>query len=408
MAQLLRASLPTYDALTDTNPDHYSVYTDGTLDHVLIKEKARAAVSIAGGGTTQTIAHNLGYVPDFKVFVNDQASAFVRYGWKLVAAQNSAFVVNNFYAYADTTNLYITNNTGSSASFVYYIFYENQVGASGATITESDFLMKLSKLNENALTTTDPNDYILHSDLNTFKILKEGTASITYTADGEYTISHGLSLSNPTSYDIFIEFPDGYTVKCAGENLVYSRDQNWTVQDSILTTSQLKFTISRLSGASTALSAKYYIYETPLTGSSGITIDPNDHLLRVSKPTFNALTETDPNNYIFLSNLNTLKYYTSGDQSISITGDGTLKSTEVTIAHSLGYVPYFTCFVDDFVSFANTRFSQAPYRNETLTLVRKSEVYADSSNLYVKMFNKSANAYTAKFYYKIYKNNLGL
>ena len=407
MAGFIKLALPTYNALTDTDPDHFSLYTDGTTDHVLIKEFDRDSVSV-NAMSTLTIAHNLNYIPDFKPYVNDQASAFVRYGWKLVAAQNSAFIANNFYAYADDTNLYITNNTGSAADFVYYIFYENQVGSSGQSIALPRPVIAVTKLGIDVLTATDPNDFLVRTDKNTFKILKEGTASITYTADGEYTINHGLGLSNPASYDLFIEFPDGYVVKCAGENLVYSRDQAFTIQDVIITTTQIKGTISRISGAGTAISAKYYIYETPLTGASGISINLNDHKIRVAKTGFDVLTETDPNNYNYLSGFNTLKYYTSGNQSISITGDGTLKSTEVTVAHNLSYVPYFTCFVDDFVSFPNDRFSQAPYRNETLTLVRKSEVYADSTNLYVKMFNKSANAYTAKFYYKIYKNNLGL
>lgn len=409
---VIRASIPDpttgdfYNVLTDTNLDHFSLYTD--QDNILIKEKERNTITFSSG--TQTIAHNLGYIPDFKVYVNDQASAFVRYGWKSVAAQNSAFVVNNFYAYADTTNLYITNNSGLSTTFIYYIFYDNQVGSSGVTIDESPMLIKIAKTGVDALVSRDPNDYIFHSDLNTFKVLKEGNASITYTSDGEYTINHGLSLTNPTSFDLFLEFPDGYTVKCAGENLVFSRDQQFTVQDAILTTTQLKFTLDRISGSGTAINAKYYTYETPLTGSSGILINPIDHLIRVAKSGFSALTERDPNNYRFLSGYNTLKYLPTGvgNQSITIVGDTTLKSTEITVPHNLGYVPYFTCFVDDFVSFANTRFALAPFRNETLTLLRKSEVYADSTNLYIKMFNKSSSTYTGKFYYKIYKNNLGL
>lgn len=406
MGNVLRTALPGYNALTDTNLDHFSLYTD--QDNILIKEKTRGTFARATG--TETIAHNLGYVPDFRVFVDDQASAFVRYGWKAVAARHSAFLAPNFTAEADDTNLYVTNNSGVSCDFIYYIFYDNQVGTSGITINESEKVIKIAKSGINADTSLDPNDYIFHSDLNTFKVLKEGTAAITYTSDGDYTINHGLSLTNEASFDLFLEFPDGYTVKCAGENYVYSRDQQWTVIDAIITTTQIKFTLDRISGSDTAITAKYYIYETPLTGSSGITITPSDHLLRVAKSGFNALQETDPNNYIFLSGYNTLKYLSSGagNQSITIIGDGTLKTTEIMVAHNLGYVPYFVCFVDDFMNYPGVRYSQAPFRNETLTLVRKSEVYANSTNIYLKMFNKSANTYTGKFYYKIYKNNLGL
>lgn len=405
MSNVLRVALPTYNALTDTNIDHFSLYTDD--DNVLIKEKARGTVSTSD--VTTTIAHNLGYIPDFKAYVDDQFS-FLFKGWKLIAAQESAFSIAPFYAEADTTNLYLINNTGGSLDFIYYIFYDNQVGSSSATITESNQVLKVGKSGVNVETSLDPNDYIFHSDLNTFKILKEGTSSITYTSDGEYTISHGLSLTNETAFDLFLEFPDGYTVKTAGMNKVYSRDQTFSVNDVIITTSQIKFQIDRISGSNTAIEAKYYLYETPLTGSSGISITPENHLLRVSKEGYNALTETDPNNYVFLSGYNTLKYLPSGagNQSITIVGDTTLKSTEVTVAHNLGYVPYFTCFVDDFINFPNSRFALAPFRNQTLTTIRKSEVYADSTNLYLKMFNQSANTYTGRFYYKIYKNSLGL
>lgn len=406
MSNVLRIALPGYNALTDTDLDHFSVYSDD--DNVLIKEKARGTFTRSSG--TETIAHNLGYVPDFKVFVNDQASAFVRYGWKEIAAQNSAVVANNFYAQADSTNIYITNNSGVSCTFAYYIFYDYHVGNSSQTITESSKVFKIAKQGVDASLSKDPNDYLYHSDLNTFKVLKSGVSSVTYTADGEYTINHGLSLSNPSVFDTFVKFPDGKTVKAAGENLVYSYDQSFTVQDVIITTTQIKFTLSRLSGSGTAISISYKIYESPLTGSSGITINPDDHLLRIAKTGYNAYTERDPNNFNFLSGYNTLKYLPSGsgNQSITIVGDGTNKNTEAMITHNLGYVPHFSCFVDDFVSYPNSRFSPAPFRSNTLTIIRKSELYADSNYLYLRMFNKSANTYTGRFHYKIYKNNLGL
>lgn len=405
MTNVLRVALPTYNVKTETDIDKFPLRTDE--ENILIKEFTRGAFYRSSG--VETIAHNLGYVPDFKVYVNDQASMNLRYGWKAVAAQNSAFLVNNFYAYADTTNIYIYNNSGINCSFVYYIFFDNQVGASPVTITESTNVLKMARPGINVNETLNPNDFLYHSDLNTFKILKESNASFTYSGDGVYTISHGLSIDDATAYDVFIKFPDGKTVKAAGENIVFSRDQNFTIQDIIITNTEIKCYIARLGGSGTSINVIFLIYETPLANSTGIEINPTEHTLRIGKAGVDVTLELDPNSYKFLL-FNTLKYLPSGagNQSITIVGDGTFKTTELTIAHNLGYVPYFTCFVDDFVSFPNSRYALAPYRNETLTMIRKSEVYADSTNLYLKMFNQSLNTYTSKFYYKIYRNKLNL
>ena len=60
MTQTIRVSLPGFNAGTDTNIDHYSVYSDS--DNILIKEKTRGTVNVANGATG-TVAHGLGYIP---------------------------------------------------------------------------------------------------------------------------------------------------------------------------------------------------------------------------------------------------------------------------------------------------------------------------------------------------------
>ena len=54
----------------------------------------------------------------------------------------------------------------------------------------------VAKSTANAETATDPNDFIFHSDYNTFKIILEGTESITVSASASkevHSIAHGLS-----------------------------------------------------------------------------------------------------------------------------------------------------------------------------------------------------------------------
>ena len=129
--------------------------------------------------------------------------------------------------------------------------------------------------------------------------------------------------------------------------------------------------------------------------------------LVIAKPGFDALTETNPDNLIFSSDYATLRYFASGNHDITIVGDGTAKSTQHTIVHGLGYIPFFIVYVNDFVS-GSARYSITPYINSVLGNTREAYAWADENNLYLKMFNYSMNTYTAKFYYKIFRNNTGL
>lgn len=107
----LRVSLDGYNAETDHNPDHFSLYTDE--DWVLIKEKTRGSVNI-NASSTETITHNLGYVPFFAVYADN----------KYVTGYN---IYSDFKAYATTTTLVMINNSASQKTFKYYIFYDQQV-----------------------------------------------------------------------------------------------------------------------------------------------------------------------------------------------------------------------------------------------------------------------------------------
>lgn len=116
MAYTLRVSLPTYNALTDTNPDHYALYADS--DWILIKEKARGSCSISNGNT-ETISHDLGYIPYTIVFYNISSGV-----WKKIQARDDWEGLGGSFTLT-TTQLLITNNTGSTKTFKYYIFYDN-------------------------------------------------------------------------------------------------------------------------------------------------------------------------------------------------------------------------------------------------------------------------------------------
>lgn len=260
----IRVALPGYNAETDTNLDHYALYTD--QDNVLIKEFQRGGFDIIGDGTEKihTITHNLGYVPLFFVYVYDTQAVYNNNEWKLLAHNTAGASVPPYIAVADTTKLYVYNYLNATISFKYFIFYDNVVGSSGITLTESAKVIKVAKSGYNALTEKDPNNLIFHSDLNTFKILKEGNGTISYTVDGIYTFAHAATIANPTSYMVFVKFPDGYTSFLPGKGVIFSKDSNWNISESYIDTSNIGMRILG-TNLNTSLPYKYYIFETPLT-----------------------------------------------------------------------------------------------------------------------------------------------
>lgn len=113
----IRVSLPGYNALTDTNPDHYALFADA--DNVLIKEKARGTGTATYGGAAIEISHNLGYIPFYMVQCQVASG---RYIWL------SPFDVlgGGWKAWVTTSKLYVKNQYSSSyQNFRYYIFYDN-------------------------------------------------------------------------------------------------------------------------------------------------------------------------------------------------------------------------------------------------------------------------------------------
>ena len=126
----------------------------------------------------------------------------------------------------------------------------------------------------------------------------------------------------------------------------------------------------------------------------------------VSKPGFNVLTETGPDNLVFSSDYNTLKYYLSGSYVMTAS-----VNTEVTIAHNLGYTPFFVAFTDAVatnpIGIANT-YSLIEYADLVGGVFVATRAYVDSTNLYLSANIGFSTSYTIHWYYKIFKNNLGL
>jgi hypothetical protein len=131
--------------------------------------------------------------------------------------------------------------------------------------------------------------------------------------------------------------------------------------------------------------------------------------MAVSRSGYNVLTDTNLDNFTFISDYGTLKYYVSSNLSITIVGDGSYKTSETTVHHGLGYVPFFIAYCNDFVnSNSINKYAIVPYNNSTIIITRTALAWADNNYLYFRLINKSSSTYTVTFYYKIFKNNLNL
>lgn len=178
MKQVLRVSLPGYDAVTDTNPDHFALYTDE--DWVLIKEKKRDTITVPNA-TTVPIKHGLKYVP--MVFGYAQIG-----GDRVFLSGGDLTGTYNFKMWADKTNIYFRNSSGQSSVVVkYYIFYDSQSSGIPDSVPLEGQVIAVTKFGYDVLTETNPNNFIFRSDLNTFKILSTGIDTFTVTANSTET-----------------------------------------------------------------------------------------------------------------------------------------------------------------------------------------------------------------------------
>ena len=114
----IKVSLQGYDAITDTNIRHFTLWalsTDAT-DNVLIKEKTRGSVSISTS-SSQNVAHGLSNVPFCIVFYEKTTGVYQKLYGSPYGIDDAYFIVNG-------TNLTMYNYTGSTKTFKYYIFYD--------------------------------------------------------------------------------------------------------------------------------------------------------------------------------------------------------------------------------------------------------------------------------------------
>lgn len=112
----IRVAKPGYNALTDPDPNHFSLYTDQVTDNVLIKEKTRNVQSV--NGVNVLVPHGLPYVPLVYVYVEVSPGV-----WRQIFSR--PLDGTGYWYMINSTNIVLNNDTGVAKNFAYYIFYDD-------------------------------------------------------------------------------------------------------------------------------------------------------------------------------------------------------------------------------------------------------------------------------------------
>ena len=133
--------------------------------------------------------------------------------------------------------------------------------------------------------------------------------------------------------------------------------------------------------------------------------------LVVSKPTFNAITESNPYNLIYSSEYNTLKYFVKGNVVAELDdSNGSFLSTQAIFSHNLGYYPKVEVYVRVYIGSPSGNYEPAPFSGSGASVFYGATYRVTSTNLYLYGFISgfSFSVWEFDFIYFIYKNNTGL
>lgn len=251
----IKIALPGYNAFTDTNPDHFALLVDPAIDYILIKEYLKASQAIT---SSLTVNHNLGYVPFCLVFGEVSSGVWRRLYSRDIAGFGMYYQVNS-------TQLQIFG-TGNIA---YHIFLDNVTsGAAPSVDTTPHNAFVVAKRGVNAELATDPNDFLFHSDYNTFKIILEATKSITLAAstnNQSFTEAHNQKFiplihafaKRDSASQVFLA--NSLDVELYGPKLGAVGDVTFNYVQADAT--NIIFNFSNAKGSTVAVSIRYFVLE---------------------------------------------------------------------------------------------------------------------------------------------------
>lgn len=265
---------------------------------------------------------------------------------------------------------------------------------------------RIAKLGKNALTATDPNDFIFHSSYNSPMVVGENTHSPTLGTTASETFTnktHGLNYT-PFTYG-FCKFANN-RVGLPGTK---ASNVNFWFTNVGIDSTNVKFGYNNFTGGNYSPTFKYLATEIPLSGTPSIT-DPGGNRLVIAKDGYNALSETNPNNKIYDSQFKSLKYYLEGTKTINVpSGSDPVYYEETIVTHSLGYYPFFTAVAD--ISSSGYKFvmpivfSDAGFENyDFIYATTTALLYRSERN---SPYGTSWPGYSIEIKYKVFSFDLG-
>lgn len=121
----------------------------------------------------------------------------------------------------------------------------------------------------------------------------------------------------------------------------------------------------------------------------------------IPKTGFNALTETNPDNLVYSSDYDTLKYHAAGTVNVTTSGS----TAEQTVAHGLGYIPFFVAYIKGIAG--ASQYNLCPGYTANMSGFIHADAYADATNIYFVIHTDYFSG-TMEFRYKIFRNRLDL
>jgi hypothetical protein len=127
-------------------------------------------------------------------------------------------------------------------------------------------------------------------------------------------------------------------------------------------------------------------YSKSIEASASIIKENTDYGLKITKPTYEVDTDTNPSHFIFDSSLGTLKYFTTGSVDLELVDVEYQGSDSIAINHNLGYIPYVEVYVQNYldewepcpsVGSGASVFWQLTYAITTTQIIFYASVYGD-------------------------------
>lgn len=137
---------------------------------------------------------------------------------------------------------------------------------------------------------------------------------------------------------------------------------------------------------------------------------PNQAVLKIAKPGVNAMTNSDPEKFIFNSEYGTLKYFDKEPINLTIDANGGEIGCKGEYTHNLGYYPFCEVFVSVYIGSPTGVYEYCPFAGAGATVLYDATVKIDTSKItvYGQIDGMSTSLWHFDFLVFVYKNDLAL